>query len=262
LSMDGEDDPGQNAEKTAQRSWNRCFAIQNRRYTLASEGLASWGVRQLTWRRTVSSKHVLAALLLASAAQVFPQTVPAATKSPSRVSVGAGVCGYNDAYHSPGTSPYPSGIMEGATIWLDIYPNRGPAFLQGLGVEAEARSIDFGRPSAQPSNLREDTGGGGAIYTWRHFRSFTPYGRFLWELGSVDFKGVPGYNHDNRDLRAFGGGINYRMSRNVWVRADYTEQSWQRLFVNYKVTPVTWFVLKPRGVTIGVSYNVHFRHRP
>lgn len=207
------------------------------------------------------SKFVLAALFLASATQGYPQTVPAAYESPSRLSVGLGVCGYNDAFHTPGTLPYPAGIMEGAAIWLDFYPNRGPAFLRGLGVEAEGRDIEFGRPSDQPSNLREDTGGGGAIYSWRHYRKFTPYAKYTWEQGSVDFKGVPGYNHDDRYLRAFGGGVDYRISPNIWARADYEEQSWQRLFVNYKVTPITWFILKPRGVTVGVSYNVHFRHR-
>ncbi|MGD0790009.1 MAG: porin family protein [Terracidiphilus sp.] len=207
------------------------------------------------------SRLVLATLFLGVAAQAHSQTVPDAFESPTRFSAGIGVCGYNDAYHDPGTNPYPAGVMEGATIWLDFYLNMGPAFLHGLGVEGEVRDISLGRNSNQPSNLREDTGGGGAIYSWRHYHRFTPFAKFMWEQGSVDFKGVPGYNHDDRDLRALGVGINYRISPNVRVRAEYEEQSWQRLFVNYKVTPITFFDLKPRGVTVGVSYNIRFRHQ-
>ncbi|MGD0901546.1 MAG: hypothetical protein ABR924_01265 [Terracidiphilus sp.] len=204
---------------------------------------------------------VLAALFFAAAVQVSSQTAPAAHESPLRLFGGIGICGYNDAFNAPSGARYAPGIMEGAAIWFDIYPNRGPAFLHGLGVEAEARDIDFGRPADQPSNLREDTGGGGAIYSWRHFHNLTPYAKFLWEHGSVDFIGVPGYNHDDRDLRALGGGIEYRAGRYISVRGDYEEQSWERLFENHKVTPPTWFALKPRGMTIGVSYNVHFLHR-
>lgn len=203
-------------------------------------------------------KLVLAALFLGGAALAHFQTVPDAIAGHSRLCVGAGVSGYNDGYNSPGSARYAPGVMEGAALWFEVYLNRGPAFLQGLGIEAEARDIEFGRPGDQPSNLREDTAGGGAIYSWRHYRHITPYGKFLYEHGSIDFRGVPGYNHDDRDLRAFGGGIEYRVRGNLSVRGDYEHQSWERIFENHMITPSTWLALKPRGVTIGVSYSVRF----
>ena len=203
------------------------------------------------------SKFVLAALFLAAAVQGFPQTGPAASEGASRLFVGAGVSGYNADFEG-------NFIMEGATMWIDFYPNLGPAFLHGFGIEAEGRDIDFGRPSDLPpySNLAEQTGGGGAIYSWRHFRKFAPYAKFQWEHANIDFNYRSfNYGHDTRDLYAGGVGVDYRLSRYFWIRAGYEEQYWQRLFQNHKVSTPSGIVLRPQGVTIGAEYNVHLRHR-
>jgi hypothetical protein len=199
-------------------------------------------------------KFAFAALFLAAAAQVFSQTIPDAIESGSQLFVGGGISSYNDNF-------YENHFMEGATIWVDFYPNRGPAFLHGLGVEAEARDISIGRSATAPSNLREDTGGGGAIYRWQHYRNFVPYGKFQWEHASVDFK-YPGYGHDTRDLYAAGVGFDYRIKHRSWLRAGFEEQVWQRLFQNHSVSTPTGIILKPRGATVGVSYafnHLHFR---
>jgi opacity protein-like surface antigen len=202
------------------------------------------------------SKFVLAALFLAAAVQVFPQTAPSASQSAWLVNVGGGVSSYDANF-------FGNYQMEGATIWVDVFPNRGPAFLHGFGLEAEARDISFGRPANQSSNLREDTGGGGAIYSWRHFRNFSPYAKFQWEHGSVDFHlGVPNYNHDTRDLWAGGAGVDYRLGHNILVRAGYEQQYWQWLFHDPSVSGHTGLLLKPSGVTVGAAYSfdhLHFR---
>ena len=207
------------------------------------------------------SKFVLAALFLAAAVQGYPQTAPAGGEGASRLFVGAGVSGYNADFQG-------NFIMEGATIWIDFYPNLGPKFLHGLGIEAEGRDICFGRPSdaalLDASNLAEQTGGGGAIYSWRHFHRFAPYAKFQWEHANIDFDfDIPNlyYGHDTRDLFAGGVGVDYRVSHYVWVRAGYEEQYWQRLFQDHKVSTPTGIVLRPQGVTIGAEYNVHLRHR-
>jgi len=202
------------------------------------------------------SKFVLAALFLATAVQGFPQTAPAAGEGASRLFVGVGVSGYNADF-------YGNFIMEGATVWIDFYPDLGPAFLHGFGVEAEGRDICFGQPALPPSNnLAEETGGGGAIYSWRHFHHFSPYAKFQWEHANIDFDfGIPNYGHDTRDLVAGGIGVDYRVGHNIWVRVGGEQQYWQRLFQNHAVSYPTGIVLKPQGVTIGASYNVHFRDR-
>jgi hypothetical protein len=45
-------------------------------------------------------------------------------------------------------------------------------------LEVEARDISLDRGD-KPSNYREDTAGGGPMYTWRHYRNFRPYGKYL-----------------------------------------------------------------------------------
>jgi opacity protein-like surface antigen len=206
------------------------------------------------------SKLVLAALFLAAAVQVFSQTAPAAIESGLRLVVGAGVSSYNANYnYNPNYSE--NYQMEGGTIWVDTYLNRGPALFHGLGLELEGRDISIGRPSTAPSNLREDTAGGGAIYGWRHFRNFTPYGKFLVEQASIDFHtSVPTYNHDTRDLFAGGAGVDYRIGHNIWVRGGYEYEYWQRLFQNHQVSTHTGILVRPRGVTVGASYSFNHFH--
>ena len=206
-------------------------------------------------------KLVSAVFFLAAAVHVSSQTNAEAVRSVWQVDVGAGVSGFNDSYCAPCNTGVSPGNMEGAAIWAEVYPNLGPRLVHGFGLAIEARDISFGRPSTQPSNLREDTGGGGVIYQWRHFHNLTPYGKFLWEQGSVDFIQAPGYNHDDRTLHAFGGGLDYRVWRQVSVRADYEEQIWQYLFENHQLSFANGLQLKPRGFTVGAVYqfdHIHF----
>jgi hypothetical protein len=189
-------------------------------------------------------------MLIAAALPVSSQTVPAATQSSTRFFLGAGASAYHDDFDG-------AGHMEGGAFWFDAYPNRGPAFLHGLGFELEGRDISMGPPPSQPSNLREDTAGGGAIYSWRRFHSFNPYGKFMWEHASIDFHvGVPNYNHDTRSLYEGGAGFDLRLVRNVWLRAGFEEQFWQHLFGSGPLA----MDIRPRGVTLGVSYSFNHVH--
>jgi hypothetical protein len=199
-------------------------------------------------------KFVLAALFLAAAAHVYSQAAPAAIEGGSQFFVGLGVSSYDANF-------YGDYMMEGGTIWFDVFPNRGPAFLHGFGLEAEGRDISLGRPSAPsvPPNLREDTGGGGAIYSWRHFRNLSPYAKFQWEHASIDFD-YPGYGHDTRDLFAGGVGVDYRIGHNIWLRVGGEQQYWQRLFQNHAISTPTGIILRPRGVTVGAAYSFNHLH--
>jgi hypothetical protein len=206
------------------------------------------------------SKFVLAALFFAATMPAFPQSAPAAIQSSWRADVGGGVSAYHDDF-------FGSGILYGPTIWIDLYPNRGPHLLHGLGVEAEGRSILFGGPQPNPPGptlntiTGEITYGGGAIYEWRHFRNFTPYGKLLWEQGIADFDvHVQGYSRDNRSLLAPGAGLEYRISRHIVIRADYEKQWWQRLFQNHQISTPTGIAIEPRGVTLGASYQFNRIH--
>jgi len=206
---------------------------------------------------------ILALLFAAAALPGLAQDAPAAIQTGPRLFVGAGASAYHDDYSGQPTSNVSGkGHMEGGTVWLDFYPDRGPAILHGLALEIEGRDISIGPGPTQPNNLREDTGGGGVIYSWRHFPKIVPYGKFMWEHASIDFhSAVLHYNHDTRSLHEGGGGADFYLSHNVWLRAGFEEQVWQRLFETHANPTTTGIGMKPRGVTIGVSYSfIHHRH--
>jgi len=147
------------------------------------------------------------------------------------------------------------GRMYGAAVWLDWYPRSMPSPLRGLGVELEARDISLNRhpepnqpPRSGQANTKEDTVGGGFIYG-RYMRNFHPYVKGIVSQGSIDFiTASPTYSHDTRIVLAAGGGIEYRIYRPIWVRADYEYQTWGSLFS-------TNTTLTPQGFTVGISYD-------
>lgn len=186
---------------------------------------------------------ISAALFVAVILPVRAQVAPAAEQGGIPVVVGAGFSDFGTDYGPAGTR------MEGISAWVDFYPRGLPAVLHGLGVEAEGRDINFGRPSSL-TKMRQDTAVIGPIYAWNRYRNFRPYGKFLAGVGSIDFPGTPGYTHDTFLVTTLGGGAEYRIWRNVWVRGDYEYQFWHHFFGDHS--------LNPEGVTIGASYD--FRH--
>jgi opacity protein-like surface antigen len=194
---------------------------------------------------------ILTGFLFAAALPVFAQVAPAYRAPGIPLSVGAGPSSYDvDWGH---------GRMLGGTVWADWYPEQIEYFahVRGLGVELEARDISLDRHTnpgqANPSrsgqaNTRQDTAGGGPIFTWRHFHRFQPYGKFLISDGSVDFiSSTPTYSHDTRMLIAPGGGFEYRFLGPLKVRADYEYQFWLGNLLGN--------TLNPQGFTVGVAYD-------
>lgn len=144
--------------------------------------------------------------------------------------------------------------MVGVTVWADWRLHHLPALMDGLSIEVEGRDINYARPAGF-TRLRQDTGLGGAIYSWPHYNRFHPYGKFLIGLGSVDFADPtnPYYTHDTRVVLAPGAGADYRVWRNVSIRADYEYQFWHALFGPHD--------LNPNGFTFGATYNFGYRER-
>jgi len=172
------------------------------------------------------------------------QIQPAAKSGGLPLSMGAGVSGYD--------MNWGSGIMYGGTIWADYEPSLFPGWLHGLGAEIEARDISLNRSSSQPSNLKEDTVGGGAIYSLDRYRTFRPYAKFLAFYGSMDFKRPnPAYTHDTGTVYAPGFGIDVHVFRSFWLRGDYEYQFWSILNT----------ARNPRGVTVGLLYDFRGNRR-
>jgi len=188
---------------------------------------------------------LLAAFFVTAAVPVFSQVVPSATQGRLPLVVGGGVSDYYTDW---------SGRLLGPSVWVDWNLYRGPSVLRGFGLEAEGRDLNYDRTGYTP-NLRQDTALGGVRYTFHRFRDLHPYAKFLAGIGSIDFTlaGDPHYKHDTRTVIAPGGGLEYRVWRNAWVRADYEYQFWSELF--------NTGALNPQGLTLGVSYDLGNIHR-
>jgi hypothetical protein len=181
----------------------------------------------------------LAALFVCAAYPALAQTVPAATEANPPLAIGGGLSSYNP--------DWAHGRMMGATVWVDYTPSHLPAILHGIGLEAEVRDLTFGRASTVPPHLKQQTAGGGIIYTWSHYRNFHPYGKFLESFGGVTWDVAPApYRHDTRTVTSAGGGFEFHAYRKIWVRADYEYQFWPNLFGQ---------TLDPSGFTLGATYH-------
>lgn len=181
--------------------------------------------------------------LILSAVPAMSQVVPSYQGRSLPISIGFGPSIYNpDWGHGP---------IWGGTIWGDYYPRFVPPSLHGLGIEVEARDISRGQHLPAQRNIRQDTAGGGPIYSYRRFSSIQPYVKVIVAFGSYDFTTPsPTYSHDTRGLLAPGAGVEGRVYGPVWARVDYEYQMWQKLFQGNPT---------PEGFTFGVAYSFSSR---
>lgn len=179
-------------------------------------------------------------IFLTPTVPLFSQVIAPAESHQLPISVGAGFSEFYTDW---------SAYESGPAAWLDWNFYSAPSVLNGFGIEIQGRDLNYIRTGDVP-NLREDTIGGGAIYTFRKIpiRNFHYYGKFLIEYGSIDFMGTPGYNHDTRTVYAPGTGIEVRAWHNIWVRGEYEWQFWPHFPLQH--------ALNPTGLTIGATYRV------
>ncbi len=85
--------------------------------------------------------------------------------------------------------------------------------------------------------------------------AFQPYGDYLLGRGKEHFNHPldPNYREDDTTVMAFGGGLDYRLSRSWSIRADVQRQRWS--------FSVRQPYFHPVAVSVGASYQLHFRSR-
>jgi opacity protein-like surface antigen len=198
-------------------------------------------------------------LFVCAAYSTLAQIAPAATQSSNHFAAGVGVSGYD----LDDKSDYLQGFLLGGTLWIDYKLPFMPGFLSGLGLEAEARDLNYGRFSAISTNLRMDTASGGMTYHLNHYVKFHPYGKYMMGFGNVDYGKTPNpiTSHpfqETRTITSVGGGVDYRISQNLWARAEYEYQFWPN-FWKQPITHIHGPSLTPQGLSVGVMY--HFNHR-
>jgi opacity protein-like surface antigen len=201
-------------------------------------------------RLKLSVVLILATLFVCVAYPVLAQTAPAATETKLPLAIGAGFSGYNPEAAIPGH-------ILGGTLWIDYSLNRVPSLLRGIGIEAEARDLNYGRSASNNPDLRQDTAEGGVIYSWPHFRGLRPYGKFLMGYGNMDQDATgPVRHHDSRTIYVPGAGVDYRVLRGLWMRGDYEYQWWPDMaFRNVSGLAEPYGPRHPQGFTIGVLYR-------
>lgn len=191
----------------------------------------------MRWSRILSTT-ILAAVSFAAAIPAVSQSAPAAYQGALPFTIGGGASNLN--------ADWGKNRMFGYSIWGDWHPGDLPRLLDGLGIEVQARDLDFGGNAGLPANFRQDTVGGGPIYTYRRFARFRPYGKVLIDYGRFNTASSFGVLTDRVYAPAFG--FEYHAIQRLWVRADYEYQSWPNLFNNGKN-------LDPQGFTLGLSYD-------
>jgi hypothetical protein len=140
----------------------------------------------------------------------------------------------------------PGHRSSGIYAYADVYPF--PAFLHNVGIEVEGRSSRWGNPIP---NLREDTGMGGAIYSYSHMERVRPYGKFLAGIGSMDFPPIPSlpkYSHDTVFVDAVAGGADVNLYQGIWLRGEYQFQWWHNVFGAGRT-------FTPNGLSVGLHYD-------
>jgi Outer membrane protein beta-barrel domain len=198
------------------------------------------------------SKLVLAALLTLTTMPVVAQVAPAAKISGLPLGVGAGFTDYDTDYYRPDL-PYWSGRMIGISAWADY------SIFHGLGVEVEGTSIFANKPTPFGTNitgsLKEQTVQGGIIYRYHPVYKIRPFAKALGGIGKIDFPSTnPFYTSETSGLYSFGGGIEYKAWRTLYLRGQYEYQWWKGFRSGTQS-------LNPSGFSIGATYYLRGVHR-
>ena len=201
------------------------------------------------------SKLVLAVLITLASFSGMAQVAPAVKIGGLPLGVGVGFSDYDTDYYYPDL-PYWSGRMTGVSAWADY------SLFHGLGVEAEGTYLLGNKPTSfLPANqiygsLSERSIQGGIIYRYpRTVFKVRPFAKALGGVGRIDFPSInPFYTYENTGLFSLGGGLEYRLWRNVFARGEYEYQSWKDFRSGSQS-------LNPNGFTIGATYYLRGIHR-
>jgi opacity protein-like surface antigen len=186
-------------------------------------------------------RYLLVGLAFAAGLAANSQVAPSATSySAGKLAVGGEFSIFQiDAY------PHPTEYGVGA--YIDYDP------IKFLGLEVEGRTIQFN----ETDNQRRDQISGGFRYIYNRGK-FVPYAKALAGIGSADFpRHTYGLDvdrqHDTFTTMTFGGGVDYKLTRKIYLRGEYEYQYW----LDYGTArPGPLGVSNPNGFSIGASYRI------
>jgi hypothetical protein len=183
-------------------------------------------------------QSILAFFCIASSLAIVSarsQVVPAATARPFTLNAGGLGSMFQPDYADNGIAQA-SQHLWGAGVYVDA------RFSRWVQVEAEGHWMRFNQyhPCPACQGIDENTYLIGPRIPITNFHGLTPYGKVLVGLGNGSFLTA------NTFVLAYGGGVDYRLSRRFTLRAfDFEYQEW-------RVSPTLW----PYGGSVGISYKI------
>jgi len=184
-------------------------------------------------------RSILAFFCIASSLAIVSahaQVAPAATRNTFSLSAGGLGSLVQPDYAGNGIAQTSPQRLYGAGAYVDAHFNRW------VQIEAEGRWLHFNQyyPPGSLTGIDENTYLIGPRIPITTFHKVTPYGKFLFGLGNGTFLS------GNVLVLAYGGGVDYRLTRRFTVRAfDFEYQQW-------RVAPT----LYPYGGSVGISYKI------
>ncbi len=185
-------------------------------------------------------RSILAFLCVVSSLAIVSahgQVVPTAFSRTFSLSAGGLGSTFQPDYSGLGFAYTSPNRLYGPGAYVNVH------FSRWVQVEAEGRWLRFNQyylPGSQTGN-GENTYLIGPRIPIATFHRITPYGKFLVGLGNGPFL------EGSTFVLAYGGGVDYRLSRRFTLRAfDFEYQEW-------RVNPTT---LWPYGGSVGISYKV------
>jgi hypothetical protein len=168
--------------------------------------------------------------LLLAVASARAQVAPAAYSSTFRVDAGGLGSVFQPDYAGLGVAQTSPKRLYGFGAYVDVH------FSRWAQIEAEGRWLRFN----QYLGIDENTYLIGPRVPIHDFHGWTPYGKVLFGMSTGSFLS------GNAGNITFGGGVDYRLTRKLTLRAfDFEYQRWS-------VTPTLW----PYGGSVGLSYRV------
>lgn len=187
-------------------------------------------------RRHISIAVLCLSAVLGLSMQAHGQALPSAAR-PVEVQAGVGFSFARPDFVSPYNPGFP--YIKGFTVYADAtYHHR-------FGFEAEVHDDSI----LTPADIGENTYMIGPKVSVIHQDRMNLYAKGLGGLGAFEYQKntYPNPHTDTYGIFAVGGGIEFRASRHINVRAIDIEQQWWRGFAPRGIAP---FV-----ATLGVAYS-------
>lgn len=159
----------------------------------------------------------LGCVLLAGVFSARAQVVPSATGRRLVINAGGEGSAFQPDYTGSGAANSSPNRLYGIGAWVDA------DFTRWIQIEAEGRWLRWN----QYGGIAETTYMAGPrvpVYTWGRI---TPYGKFLIGWGSDAGSGGYGWLTGRATAWAYGGGVDYRLSRKFTLRYDFEYQTWR-----------------------------------